>query len=47
MNSKDFYDTPIITEVELQHEGLLCASETSGGIDPLNPEQDWSDMWNN
>ena len=47
MNSKEFYVTPVITEVELEQEGVLCSSERNGtGIDPLNPGQDWSDMWN-
>ncbi len=47
MNSKEFYLTPTIIEVELEQEGVLCSSERNGtGIDPLNPGQDWSDMWN-
>ena len=47
MNSKEFYLTPVITEVEFEQEGVLCSSERNAtGIDPLNPGHDWSDMWN-
>ena len=47
MNSKEFYVAPAIIEMELTHEGVLCSSDRDAtGIDPLNPEYDWSDMWN-
>ena len=46
MNSKLFYETPVLTEVELEQEGVLCSSDRNGGIDPLDPGHDWSDMWN-
>ena len=47
MNRKQFYETPAIMEVEFVQEGVLCSSDKDAtGIDPLNPEYDWSDMWN-
>jgi len=48
MNKKIFYVTPDLKEVVLEQEGLLCASEREGNIDPLNPKYDWSDdLWGN
>ena len=47
MNRKEFYESPAIMEVEIVQEGVLCSSDRDAtGIDPLNPEYDWSDMWN-
>ena len=45
MNKKFFYQTPDINEVELNNEGILCASERNGEIDQLESKYDWSDMW--
>lgn len=46
MDRKVFYVSPDLKEVELMQEGVLCASERTGGIDDLSPRYDWSDMWN-
>ena len=43
MNKKVFYVTPCINEVELDLEGVLCASDKNGQIDQLNNKYDWSE----
>lgn len=44
---KMFYVTPYVETIELNAEGVLCASQTDGLIDQLNGKYDWSDelMW--
>ena len=46
MDRKVFYVSPDLKEVELNLEGVLCASERDGEIDQL-VEKDWSEgLWN-
>lgn len=47
MDKKVFYVAPDLTEVEINLEGVLCASDRKGQIDELLEGPDWSDMWNN
>lgn len=46
MEKKVFYVSPVLEELEIAQEGVLCSSERNGGIDQLN-EIDWSGIWNN
>ena len=46
MNIKDLYVSPVSMQVEINQEGVLCASVRDGGIDQLDNKYDWSDMWN-
>ena len=46
MKTKVYYETPVLSELELAQEGVLCSSEREGGIDQLQDKYDWSDMWN-
>ena len=39
MNSKDLYEEPSITVVELKLEGVICLSSTDAGLQDYN--------WNN
>lgn len=46
MDKKVFYVAPYLTEVELNHEGVLCASDRNGQIDQLEDKYDWADdLW--
>ncbi|MBR5562643.1 MAG: hypothetical protein IKW11_00250 [Bacteroidales bacterium] len=46
MKSNEFYVAPDIKMVDLDHEGVLCSSQSNGGIDNLTPGNDWSDdLW--
>lgn len=46
MNKKVFYVAPDVQQLELDSEGVLCSSEQSGSMKPLEEGNDWSDMWN-
>ena len=46
MKSKVFYETPELYELELEQEGILCLSDADGGINPLTPNHDWSNLFN-
>jgi hypothetical protein len=39
------YETPELKELEFVNEGVLCSSDSLGGIDQLENGYDWSDMW--
>lgn len=46
MDKKVFYVAPDLTEVELNHEGVLCASDRNGQIDQLEDKYYWADdLW--
>lgn len=47
MDKKVFYVAPDLTEVAINLEGVLCASDRKGQIDQLEEKYDWgSDFWN-
>lgn len=46
MDRKVFYVAPALTEVEINLEGVLCASDRKGQIDQLEDTYDWADdLW--
>lgn len=46
MDKKVFYVAPDLTEVEINLEGVLCASDRNGQIDQLEDKYDWADdLW--
>ena len=48
MIKKVNYECPLAKELEFVTEGVLCSSDREGGINNLNPGNDWSDdLWYN
>lgn len=48
MEKKVFYVSPVLEELEIAQEGVLCSSDRNGGIDKLTVGPDWSEeLWNN
>ena len=39
MGSKEFYESPLTTVVELEEEGVVCASPVFNK--PFNDEEEW------